>query len=119
MWSAWRRVEMRWADDQGGAALHEGVQVIEDGFLGVGVHRGERVVEDENLRPANERPGQGRALLLAAGQGDAAFADEGVETLGELVDVLFELSLFGHGVDLGLCGRVHAVGEVGIEGIGK
>ncbi len=73
-------------DEDGGAALHDLAEAGEDLLFGVGVDAGEGVVEDEDAGVADEGAGDGGALLLAAGEGDAAFADDGVEAGGELED---------------------------------
>jgi hypothetical protein len=52
--------------------------------------------------------GDGKALLLAAGEADAALADFGVVALGQLFD---------HVVDLGDLRGLHHVGEAGV-GVG-
>ena len=40
MWSGVAQGRDAVGDDEGGAALHDGVQVVEDGFFGVGIDRG-------------------------------------------------------------------------------
>ena len=74
-------------DEDGGPALHDGAKALEDAFFGVSIDAGERVVEDEDARVADDGAGDGGALLLAAGESDAALADHGVEALGELEDL--------------------------------
>jgi hypothetical protein len=70
-------------DEDGGASAHDVAQVVEDPVFGVRVDAGERVVENENAGIANQGAGDGGALLLAAGEGDAAFADHGVVAFGK------------------------------------
>src|SRR5665213_1002273 len=48
-------------------------------FFGVGVHAGQRIVEDENGRPAHQRTCDCATLFLSARQRDAAFADDGLK----------------------------------------
>ena len=71
-------------DDEHGAALEDRAQRGLGGRLGVDVDRRQRVVEHEDPRPADDRPGQGEALPLSAGQGEALLADAGVEAPGEV-----------------------------------
>ena len=47
-----------------------------DELLAFGVEVARRLVEDEDLRRRQDRPGDGQPLLLAAGELDAALADE-------------------------------------------
>src|SRR6185369_2745747 len=56
-------------------------QVGQDLLLFHGVDGGEGVVEHEDRRSARERSRQGDALALAARQGQAALADDGLESL--------------------------------------
>ncbi len=62
--------------------------MVEDFVFGVGVDAGEGVVEDEDAGTAEEGAGDGGALLLASGEGDAALADGGVIAIGEGLDVV-------------------------------
>ena len=77
-------------DDEGGAALHEEVEAVLDHGFGLGVEGAGGFVEDEDARVGENGAGDGDALALAAGELDAALADDGVvafgEALGELVD---------------------------------
>ena len=62
---------------------------LDHGF-GFGVERAGGFVEDEDARLGQQGAGDGQPLALAAGELDAALADDGVvgfgEALGELVD---------------------------------
>ena len=87
-------------DEDGGAALHDLAQAGEDLLFGVGVDGGERVVEDEDARVADEGAGDGGALLLAAGEGDAALADHGVEAAREFEDLVGDVGGRGGFQDL-------------------
>ena len=106
-------------DEEGGASLHDLSEVTENRLLSVGVDRRKGVVENEDRRLADERPGQGGALFLAAGEGDAALADEGVEAALELLDVLAQLGLLRGEGDLFRSGIFDAVGDVGADRIGE
>lgn len=58
-----RRNTMR--DKDGGAALHHLAKMVQDLVFSLRVHAGERVIEHENARIANQRASNGGALLLA------------------------------------------------------
>ncbi len=45
-----------------------------------------RLVQNQNRSIANDRPGNGNALTLAAGERDAALADHGVVGVGHFLD---------------------------------
>ena len=87
-------------DEDGGASAHDFAEVVEDFVFGVGVDAGEGVVEDEDARAAKQGAGDGGALLLASGEGDAAFADGSVVAFGETFDVVGDVGGFGGGFDV-------------------
>src|SRR5690554_4777451 len=67
-------------------------QVLEDGFLCFRIHRGEAVIQNQNLRFLDQSPGQSDALFLSPREGNAPFAHDGIKLLGELHDVIIDLS---------------------------
>lgn len=69
-------------DEEGGAARHDGPQRLVDLVLDAGVDGGGGVVEEEQPGVGEEGAGQRDALALAAGEGEALFADAGVEPGG-------------------------------------
>ena len=66
-----------------------------DVLFGIGVDAGEGIVEDEDAGIAEDGAGQGGALFLSAGEGEAAFADGGFEGIGEQVEFLANMRGFG------------------------
>ena len=70
------------------ASAEHPAQRLLDQRLGVHVERGERVVEHQDARPGQHRPGQREPLALTAGQGHALLADPGVEPPRQVVDEL-------------------------------
>ena len=63
-------------EDESRAALHQPVERGLDDRLVLRVHRGERFVEDQDRRVAQQRAGDGDALALPAGELDAPFSDD-------------------------------------------
>ena len=106
-------------DEDGGAALHDLAQVIEDALFGLGVDAGERIVEHQDARIANHRAGDGGALLLAAGKSDAALANHRVVSLGKTLDVPGDVGSFGDAADLGVVASVRAEGNVFADGVAE
>jgi hypothetical protein len=106
-------------DEDGGAVAHDLAQAGEDALLGVGVDGGERVVEDEDTGVADDGAGDCGALLLAAGEGDAALTDLGLETVGELEDFGGDVGRGGGVEDLGWGGVGSAEGDVLRDGVGE
>src|SRR5262249_44326976 len=82
-------------NQNGSAALHYAAKSGEDFFFGLRVHAGERVVQNQDARVANNGTGNGGALLLSAGKRDAALADRGFVAAGEILDVTVEAGDFG------------------------
>ena len=71
-------------EDRGaGAGL---AQPREDRLLDGWVHRRRGVIEDEQLRVADHRSGQGDPLALTAGEAGASLSDAGVEPLCQTAD---------------------------------
>src|SRR5579863_5206250 len=77
-------------DDEGGASLHEIGETVLDHFLGFGIEARRCLVENEDAGLGENGAGDGDALALAAGELDAALADDRVifvgEGFGEFVD---------------------------------
>ena len=67
------------AHEHGDAPLAQPREEVEDRLLGVHVHAGEGLVEQQHVRLLGERPGEEHALLLAAGQ----LADGAPRELGD------------------------------------
>ena len=66
-------------------ALAQGATMLRQiATLGFGIERAGHLVQDQQLRPADQRPGQGDALPLAARQPRALGADHGLHALGQL-----------------------------------
>ena len=64
------------------AAFHQPVQRLLDQRLVLGVDRGQRLVQDQDGRVAQQRAGDRQALALSAGQLQPAFADAGGVAFG-------------------------------------
>ena len=69
---------------------HDAAQPGQDLLLGVGVHRRERVVQDQDRRIDHHRARERRALLLPARQRDAALPHRRLEAAREVRDVLVQ-----------------------------
>ena len=97
-------------DDQRRAPAVPLVQGLKDHRLGLGVDGAQGVVEDEDRRVLEDRPRQGHALALAAGERHAALAHQRVVALLELLDVVVDA-----GEHSGLLDLVVADGAAGPE----
>ena len=94
-------------DHQRGAARHQVFQRVLHGALALGVERGGGFVEQQDRGILQQGAGDGDALLLAAGQARAAFAEFAGEALGQGVEEVVGFGGFGGGAQLGV-GRVEA-----------
>ena len=63
-------------DDDGRPPFHQGVKGADHGLLGDGVQSRSRLVENQDRRIADDRPGNGDALALTARERHASFADQ-------------------------------------------
>jgi hypothetical protein len=87
-------------DDEGGASLHEEVEAGLDEGFGFGVEGAGGFVEDEDARVGEDGARDRDALALAAGELDAAFADDGVVAFGEALGKLVDAGDFAGGHEL-------------------
>ena len=72
--------------DEHGSPGDRRAEVLDEQALRLGVDGGHRIVEHEDARAGEERPRERDALALAAGEVDAAFADQRVVAVGQVVD---------------------------------
>src|SRR5690606_24756675 len=87
-------------DHEGGAAAAEVLESVPDEGLALGVEAGGGLVEDEDARIGDDGARDGDALALAAGELDAALADDGVVAVVEALDELVAVRDAGGGADL-------------------
>ncbi|MFO1080005.1 MAG: hypothetical protein U1E23_05175 [Reyranellaceae bacterium] len=92
--------------DQGGAAAHQAVERLLDHRLVLGVDRRQRLVQHQDRRVAQQRPGDRQPLALAARQLDALLADHRGIALRQAFDEV---------VDVGRARRRH---EIVVTGVG-
>ena len=93
-------------------ALHHALERLLDLVLRLRVHARRRVVEDEDARVHQQRPGNRDPLLLSAGKGDPSLADPCVVAFGEAHDEIVDVCCLGRLPHL-LVRRVHgAVSDV-------
>ena len=99
-------------DHEGGAPLHDLAERLLDPALGGGVHAGGGVVQDQDARARQQRAGDGHALALAAGQRQAALADQRVVAVGQVGHHLGQAGAVGGLLDLLVGGVGAGVGDV-------
>ena len=78
--------ESRWAMAMVVRPLYEPRQGLLDEFLRFGIHRGCRLIEDEDLRIVKDGPGDGDPLNLTPRKARAALADARVVAVWESHD---------------------------------
>ena len=74
-----------------GPPRHERRQRIQERGLGLDVEVGRGLVQDQDRRVLDDRPGDGQPLTLAARQQDAVLADAGLVALRERLDERVDL----------------------------
>ena len=84
------------------APLRQPVERLLDHRLVLGIDRGQRLVEDQDRRVAQQRPRDRQALPLAARQLDAALADDRLVALRQLPDELVRVGVARRRFELGL-----------------
>src|SRR5580704_2463714 len=82
-------------DEDGGATGDHAGECEANAELGVGVDRGGGLVEDEDAGIVSEGAGEADELLLAGGEGGAAFADGLGELEGEGADEVAYVDFVG------------------------
>ena len=104
-------------DHQRGAAARDPLQRFLDFMLGVAVERRGRLIEHQDRRRLQHRARDRHALLLAAGQFQAAFADLGLIPLRRHPDEAVDLRQLRRLLHLGIAGVPAAVADVVADGV--
>ena len=84
-------------NDENGPGLGERMDPLYEDPFRVVVDRGQHVVEDEQLAGPEDRAGEGHALLLAAGEGDPALADDGPQPGRQALEIGADINQTDHG----------------------
>ena len=102
--------------DQRGAAGHQSVERLLDHRLVLRIDRGQRLVQHQDGRIAEQRAGDGDALALAARQACPAFADHRLVAVGQRLDEVVRVGGAGGGGEVRLAGVGAAEAEVVLDG---
>ena len=94
-------------------------KVAKDLLLGIRIHGGNGIVQNQDFRVENQRACNCNALLLPAGKGNTAFADHGFISIGKLNDVVVYASCFRRSHNLVKRPAVVAKGDVVADRIRK
>lgn len=105
-------VERRCATTKVVRPLHQALDGLHHVGLGLRVQRARRLVEQEQRRVLEERAREREPLALAARQGEAALADDGLVALRQAQHELVGAGRAGGGLDVGEGGLGAAVGDV-------
>src|SRR5713226_2939940 len=106
-------------NQNGGAPVHDAPQAREDALFGLGVDAGEGIVKDQDARVPDNAAGNGSALLLSAGEGDTALANDGFIFVGEAFDVGIEAGDFGGLANLIEIVSREAKGDIAADGFAE
>src|SRR5258706_10649317 len=75
-------------NDNAGALAHDAPKLGQDLFFRVSIDRRKRIIENQDLWLAQNRPCNRRALFLSAGKSYPALADEGVEPVRKVAHII-------------------------------
>ena len=100
-------------------ALPDFLQVLQDPFLRIRIHSGKCVVQNQDRRILHQRPGNGDALLLPAGDGHATLSEHRPVSLRKLHDIVMHVRSHGCSLHRFRIRFFHAEGNVVFNGIGK
>lgn len=106
-------------DEQHGDLALEGVHGGGEALRGLLVEVGDRLVENEDAGPFQQRPRNGDALTLASGEAYAVFPDLGPVSLGQAFDELVNTRLSAGLDNLLETGMGVGVTEVVVDGSGE
>ena len=106
-------------NDQTGLVFENRPKLMENFSLGLRVYAGKTIIEDQHGRIHDERARQRRPLFLSAGKGHAAFADDGIETVGKDFHVAVQLGDLDGARDLFHGTGVAAEGQIVFQRGGK
>src|SRR5208283_3323445 len=93
--------------------------MIQDSVLGLRVHAGEGIVEHQDSRITDQRPRNGRALLLASGERQATLADQRVVAVGEALDLSSDAGGLGGPADVRIAGVLRSERDVLADGVAE
>jgi len=99
-------------NENGGAAPHQVAQMVENFILGMCVHTGEGIVENEDPWVAYDGARNSGALLLASRQCNTALAHHGLVLFGKTFDVCRDVGGLRGLSNLFIAGVVSAEGDV-------
>ena len=94
-------------------------KIPKDDFLGVRINCGNGVIHYENRRILHKRACYGNTLLLSAGYGHTAFAENGILTLFELHDVAVNIGKHSRIFDGCFVSIVKGKADISCNGIGE
>mmetsp|Transcript_15524 Transcript_15524/g.39457 ORF Transcript_15524/g.39457 Transcript_15524/m.39457 type:complete len:276 (+) Transcript_15524:40-867(+) len=106
-------------DDGPAPGQHERIQRLLDGGLALRVQGAGGLVQQHHLGLADEHPGEGEPLALAAAQLHAALAHHGAVALGEGGDELVRVRLLGGPLQVRAAVPLHPVRDVLLDAAGE
>ena len=115
-------------DDRLLSTVDQLVQGLLHLVLGLSIQSGGGLVEQKNLRLADQSTSNGDALLLATGEFDSSLADssfvyiwEEIKVVNEVISVSLMASIVDHGFDLrvSLCIKLETISDILANGSSK
>src|ERR1700722_1151567 len=101
------------------ATLHHALQFSQNLLLRVGVYAGKSIIEDQYPRIADNRAGNGSALLLAAGEGNTALPNHRPQTRRKFFKFAPDVGRLSRLEHLSLAGPGSPKGNVSPNGLAE
>src|SRR6185437_3311115 len=99
-------------NEDGGPTLHDFAQMIQDLFFRISINAGQGVIQHQDARIADDCAGNRAALLLSAGERNAALPYHGLVSLRKSLNIGSDACRFCRVMDLFIAGRFHAEGNI-------
>ena len=77
-------------DDHRSPIAHYFAELRQDLLRRGRIHTGQRIVQDEDARVLHQRPRDGRPLFLAAGQSHAALANDRLQAVRQIGQIVLQ-----------------------------
>ena len=106
-------------DDDRGHAFAQTLQASADGCVRLGIHGAQGVIEHQDAVVIQNRPGDGNALFLAAGQGHALLTDQCIVALFKLFNDIVHIGDLRRPLNRLAVGIAVGQADILIDGLGK
>ncbi len=107
------------ADQNRCAVSHDLLQFVKDLFFRVGIDTGQRIIQNQNLRIADNRSRNCRPLLLASGQRNTALTDDSLILIRKALHIGVDMRNPGRPLNVRVGSRFDSEGDVLANGLAE